>query len=160
LQAARRSLQKEGKTVEAKKLFRGLGRETTRKQFGEMGQKIAIFKKWNSALSPKFALWQEKTTAMKEEKIQLVHPAGKKLPRIDKSKYDEMKKAIFASLKKGPLTHMELHQMVLDTFKKNKVKFEGAIEWYMEGVKLDLEASKQIKRLNEKPPYQWRLIKK
>jgi uncharacterized protein DUF6958 len=97
---------------------------------------------------------------MKEEKIQLVHPAGKKLPRIDKSKYDEMKKAIFTSLKKGPLTHNEMHKMVLDTFKKNKIKFEGAIEWYMEGVKLDLEASRQIKRLNEKPPYQWQLIKK
>jgi uncharacterized protein DUF6958 len=97
---------------------------------------------------------------MKEQKIQLIHPAGKKLPRIDKSKYDEMRRAILDALKNEPLTHKEMHNMVLASFKKNKIKFEGAVEWYLEGVKLDLEAAKQIRRLNEKPPHQWALVKK
>jgi len=97
---------------------------------------------------------------MKQEKIQLIHPTGKKLPRIDKSKHDIMRKAILSSLKKGPLTHKEMHQDILRDFQKNKIKFDGAVEWYMEGVKLDLEATGQIERLNDKPPHQWKLIKK
>ena len=97
---------------------------------------------------------------MKEEKIQLTHPHGKKLPRIDKIKFDVMKKAILSSLKKSPLTHKEMHQMILRDFHSNKTKFDGAVEWYMEGVKLDLEATGQIERLNEKPPHQWKLMKK
>lgn len=97
---------------------------------------------------------------MKEEKIQLMHPEGKKLPRIDKSKYDVMRKTILSSLKKGALTHTELKDAILLNFKQKKIKFEGAVEWYMEGVKLDLEAIKQIERFNEKPPYQWRIVKK
>jgi hypothetical protein len=48
---------------------------------------------------------------------------------------------------------------VLLDFRKNKTKFQGAVEWYMEGVKLHLEATKQIERLNEKP-LQWKLMKK
>ena len=102
----------------------------------------------------------EKRSSMKEEKIQLMHPAGKKLPQIDKSKYDKMRKAILDSLRKGPLTHKEMHHSVLEAFHKGKVKFEGAVEWYLEGVKLDLEAAKQIQRLNEKAPHQWSLVKK
>ena len=96
---------------------------------------------------------------MKEEKIQLIHPAGKKLPQIDKSKYDKMSNAILNSLKKEPLTHQEMHHSVLRVFRKNKIKFEGAIEWYMECVKLHLEASQQIQRLNEKLPHQWKLAR-
>lgn len=96
----------------------------------------------------------------KEEKVQLMHPAGKKLSRIDKSKYDRIRTAILGSLKKAPLGHKEMKDAILLDFKKKKIKFEGAVEWYMEGVKLDLEATKQIERLNEKPPHQWRLMKK
>jgi hypothetical protein len=95
---------------------------------------------------------------MKEEKIQLTHPAGKKLPRIDKSKYDQMRKAILDSLKKGPLTHKQMHETILRAFQKNKIKFEGSVEWYLEGVKLDLEATKQIQRLNEKLPHRWQRV--
>jgi Family of unknown function (DUF6958) len=68
---------------------------------------------------------------MKDEKIQLLHPPGKKLSRIDKSKYDEMRRAILDASKKEPLTHKEMHDMVLARFKKSKIKFEGAVEWYL-----------------------------
>lgn len=91
------------------------------------------------------------------EKIQLLHPEGKKLARIDKNKYDVIRKAILRALKKGPLQHKELQEAVVDDFKKRKTAFEGAVGWYMEGVKLDLEATKVIVRLHNKPPHQWQL---
>jgi len=92
---------------------------------------------------------------MKEDKIQLLHPAGKKNVRIDKKKYDVIRKALLRSLKTGPLTHKELLGAIHEDFQKNKTKFDGAIEWYMEGVKLDMEATKEIERLYEKPPHKW-----
>jgi hypothetical protein len=97
---------------------------------------------------------------MKEEKIQLLHPAGKKNVRMDKKKYDVIKKAILRSLKIGPLKHKELLEAILMDIRKNNTKFDGAVEWYMEGVKLDLEATKQIERLYEKPPHKWSVLKK
>ena len=93
-----------------------------------------------------------------EQKIQLMHPAGKHAFRIDKNKYDILRKAILRSLKVGELTHTELYKAVLADFKKNKTKFEGAIQWYMEGVKLDLEATSAIERIIGKPP-KWRIKK-
>ena len=91
------------------------------------------------------------------EKVQLLHPEGKKLARIDKDKYDVVRKAILQALKKGPLRHKELLEAVLADFKKHKTKFEGAVEWYMEGVKLDLEANKLIVRLKDKASFLWQL---
>jgi hypothetical protein len=97
---------------------------------------------------------------MKEEKIQLLHPLGKKNVRMDKKKYDVMRKAIIHSLERGPLKHKELLEKIHNSFQKNKTKFDGSVEWYMEGVKLDLEATKQIERLYEKPPHKWSISKK
>lgn len=91
------------------------------------------------------------------EKVQLLHPEGKKLARIDKEKYDVIRKAILQALKKGPLRHKELLEAVLSHFKKNNIRFEGAVEWYMEGVKLDLEATKVITRVKDKSTLQWQL---
>jgi len=34
--------------------------------------------------------------------------------------------------------------------KSNKIKFEGSVEWYMEGTKLDMESHKIIKRITDK----------
>ena len=95
-----------------------------------------------------------------EERIQLKHPAGKHAVTMAKDKYEVMSKAIIKSLKKhGDVTHTEMTQAVKDYFKKNKIKFEGAVEWYMESVKLDLEANKIIERISGKPAqkYKWRL---
>jgi RNA:NAD 2'-phosphotransferase (TPT1/KptA family) len=86
-----------------------------------------------------------------EPKLQLRHPTGKKAVSMDKEKYDTLKKAILSCLKaNGDLTHKELQQAVIKDFKKNKIKFEGSVEWHMEWVKLDLEARKEIKRIGEK----------
>lgn len=94
-----------------------------------------------------------------EDKIQLKHPAGKHAIRMDKSKYEVLRKAILKNLKKDSLTHTELFNAVKTDFKDRKIKFEGSVEWYMESVKLDLEATKQIERLVEKPP-KWRVANK
>jgi hypothetical protein len=68
-----------------------------------------------------------KITTMKDEKLQLLHPAGKKNVRMDKKKYDVIRKAILRALKTGPLTHKELLGVILTDFRKNKTKFEGAV---------------------------------
>lgn len=88
-----------------------------------------------------------------EQKIQLIHPAGKKAVSIDKGKYDLLKKALLNYLKtKGESTHSEIEQAVTEDFKKNKIKFEGSVEWHLEWVKLDLESRKEIKLISDKPP--------
>ena len=95
-----------------------------------------------------------------EQKIQLTHPQGEKAVRIDKVKYDTMKKAILKNLKKNvELTHTEMLKCIVEDFKKNKVKFEGAVGWYMEWVKLDLEANKIIERFTDKSKLKFRLVK-
>ena len=95
-----------------------------------------------------------------EERIQLKHPPGKHAVTMAKDKYDVMSKAIIKVLEKyGEVAHTEMRQAVNDYFKKNKIKFEGAVEWYMESVKLDLEANKIIERISGKPSqkYKWKL---
>jgi hypothetical protein len=84
-----------------------------------------------------------------EAKIQLLHPAGKKAFKIDAGKYKVMSHAIIHCLKKQALTHKEMLDAINAYFKKGKIKFEGSVEWYMEGVKLDLEAKKIVKRIKE-----------
>jgi hypothetical protein len=82
-------------------------------------------------------------------KIQLSHPEGKKAFNIDAEKYEMMSKAILQCLKGHTLTHKEMLEAINVDFKKNKIKFDGSVEWYMEGVKLDLEAKKIVKRVKD-----------
>ena len=78
------------------------------------------------------------------EKIKTLHPAGKTGVHISKHKYDQVKNAIIGQLLvKGPLTHTELTKLVEHDLKHN---FNGSIPWYVEAVKLDLEARKLIVR--------------
>jgi len=77
-----------------------------------------------------------------EQKIQLKHPAGKKAISMDKQKYSAIKKSILNCLKvKGESTHSDFLKTITEDFKRNKTLFKGSIEWHMEWVKLDLEAS-------------------
>jgi len=94
-----------------------------------------------------------------EQKIQLLHPAGKHAVRIDRIKYDAMQSAVFNSLEKGELTHTEMLEAITENFKKNKIKFEGSVEWYMESVKLHMEAMKIIERVSDKSRLKFRLAK-
>ncbi|MEP7266454.1 MAG: hypothetical protein ABI844_02425 [Saprospiraceae bacterium] len=91
-----------------------------------------------------------------EQKIQLKHPEGKKAINMNKSKYDALKNALLIHLKKkGELTYVELLDAITEEFKKNKIKFEGSIQWHMEWVKLDLEANKIIQRVKNTTPQKY-----
>lgn len=93
-----------------------------------------------------------------EQRIQLKHPEGKKAVSMNESKYDTLKHALLNHLKKkGELTHIELLDAITEDFKKNEIKFEGSIQWYMEWVKLDLEANKIIERVSRTSPQKYTL---
>jgi hypothetical protein len=96
----------------------------------------------------------------REKSIQLKHPAGKKTISMDKSKYETIRKVLLDCLKtKGESTHAEILKTLTQYFKKNKTKFEGSVEWYMEWVKLDLEARKEIKRIRDKSLIKFAVIR-
>jgi hypothetical protein len=93
-----------------------------------------------------------------EDKIKLLHPGGKNAVKIDRKKYEILNKAILHCLaKKDALTHTEMFEAVKAYFEKNKIVFEGSVQWYMESVKLHLEATKAIQRITEKIPHKWKL---
>ena len=69
-----------------------------------------------------------------------------------------MSKAITQCLNKQALTHKEMHEAVNNYLKKSKIVFEGSVEWYMESVKLHLEAKKIVKRIKEGSKLKFQLI--
>jgi hypothetical protein len=87
-----------------------------------------------------------------DHKIQLLHPGGKHAVRIERNKYDLLRNSILECLKSGgELTHTELTHAVTEKFRMNKIEFEGSLEWFLESVKLDLEARKEIQRKGKSP---------
>jgi len=91
-----------------------------------------------------------------DEKILTLHPRGKKGVRVSRAKYDVMKATIVDVLEEKPgLTHPELTDAVEDRLEG---KFGGSIPWYMESVKLDLEARKAIKRVLKGKAETYRLV--
>lgn len=92
--------------------------------------------------------------------MQLRHPAGKKAVSMDKTKYDVLRTVLLGRLTtKGESTHAEILQTIAEDFERNKTKFEGSIEWHMQWVKLDLEARKEIKRIENTSPIKFALVK-
>jgi hypothetical protein len=83
------------------------------------------------------------------EKILTQHPKGKKGVNISKEKYNIIKKAIINQLESNELSYTLLTENIK---KKLEKKFEGAIGWYVETVKLDLEAKKIIERIPKTKP--------
>ncbi|MCI0348805.1 MAG: hypothetical protein L0Z53_05210 [Acidobacteriales bacterium] len=87
-------------------------------------------------------------TPMTEQKILTKHPLGKSGRSISREKYESLKRAILAALRRQDLTHTEL----LRQLNKNlKGQFAGNVSWYGETVKLDLEARRIIERTSAKP---------
>ena len=80
------------------------------------------------------------------DKLLTKHPQGKKGVNIDRAKYDTMRATILRVLAREPLTHNELTTAVEAALQG---KFDGSIPWYMESVKLDLEARKTIRRVKD-----------
>ena len=75
---------------------------------------------------------------------------------MSKVKYDTLKEALLNHLKRnGESTHKEIWETISEDFKKNKIKFEGSIQWHMEWVKLDLEANDIIERVPNTSPQRY-----
>lgn len=85
---------------------------------------------------------------MKKEKILTKHPYGKTGRNIDLEKYETLKAAILAALRKKELTHTELFAVLNSRLAG---KFDGNVSWFGETVKLDLEARGTIERTDAKP---------
>jgi len=88
---------------------------------------------------------------MTTEHIQTLHPdPDKQGVRIEKAKYDVIRKTILSVLKQnGGMTFTELAAWVEDELRG---KFDGSVRWYLMTVMLDLEARGEIRHvLNTNP---------
>ena len=91
---------------------------------------------------------------MNEEKILTKHPQGKNGVRISKNKYEIIKSTMIRCLSTKDLTHLESTNCVNE---RQRETFEGSINWYIETVKLDLEARNIIERVKEMKTEVYRL---
>jgi hypothetical protein len=91
-----------------------------------------------------------------EQKIQLKHPQVKKAVSIDKYKYELLKKEIVKYLtENSDGAFSDILKAIAQDFKKNKITFDGSLNWYLEWVKLDLEARGIIKRVPKTAPQKY-----
>lgn len=91
-----------------------------------------------------------------ERMIQTLHPEGKKNFKISEAKYTTLKRAIIRCLKtRGELAHTQLLRCVAEGL---GASFDGSISWYMETVKLDLEARGIIERVKGSQPQRFKLV--
>ena len=87
----------------------------------------------------------------KEERFQCLHPKGKHAPSISIDTYTLFEKAIIEILKqKQPIAFYELVEEIEKYFKKHKIKFVGAIDWFGISIKNHLEAIGIIESYTEK----------
>ena len=92
------------------------------------------------------------------DRIMTKHPEGKHGVNIEREKYDLIKTAIVAQLKKMPeQTFRGLQAAVTNELKG---KFDGSIGWYYTTVKLDLEARKIVRKVDGKGPQRLALTAK
>ena len=79
------------------------------------------------------------------DKIMTLHPDPNKAGvNISREKYDIIRNEITSVLRKDELTHSDLNNRIKSRIKK---KFDGSVSWYVETVKLDLEARGKIERV-------------
>ncbi|NLX47040.1 MAG: hypothetical protein GXY70_02540 [Euryarchaeota archaeon] len=97
----------------------------------------------------------EDVALMDGKKVLTLHPQGKKGRSIDRRKYELTRLAILQCLENDDMTQDELVRCVVE---RPKGKFEGSKGWYMESVKLDLEARKGIERYRSKPRDRYRVV--
>ena len=86
---------------------------------------------------------------MNSERIQTLHPEGKKGVNILRTKYEPVRSAMLESLRAagGVLTHTEL----MNTVSERLDDFQGSVTWYAETVKLDLIARGTLSRSKGSP---------
>lgn len=82
---------------------------------------------------------------MPEERIETLHPQGKKGVNILKRRYDLIKDYIINTIKKRrEITFEDLSDLAVEELTD---KFDGKVLWYIVTVKLDLEARGLIERI-------------
>jgi len=59
---------------------------------------------------------------------------------------------------KGPSTQKEILQAITENFEQNNIVFDGSVKWHMEWLKLDLEAGKEIKQMDQNSPVKFSLV--
>lgn len=89
------------------------------------------------------------------DRIQTLHPTGKQGVNIEKEKYGIIRHAILKYLDSEKLSFSSLKISVEKTLEN---KFDGSIGWYVETVKLDLEARNIIKRIPDTKPQLYQLV--
>ena len=95
-----------------------------------------------------------------EQKIQLKHPQGKKAVSMSKDKYELLKTEVVKYLTDNPDgTFSDLSKTITQNFMERKIKFDGSLNWFLEWVKLDLEAQGIIKRVPKTTPQKFMLNK-
>ena len=85
-----------------------------------------------------------------KDRIRTLHPEKKQGVSISREKYEIIRKAILATLRRQKeITFMNLTRAVEKEVNGN---FEGSVNWYVTTVKLDMEARGEVKRvLNSRP---------
>lgn len=97
---------------------------------------------------------------MEEQKIQLKHPQGKKAVSINKDKYDLLTSETVQYLTENTDgTFSEISKSIVQSLKDKKIIFDGSLNWYLEWVKLDLEARQIITRVQKTSPQKYTLTK-
>ncbi len=88
------------------------------------------------------------------DKIEALHPEGKRSLSIDRHKYEQIRDAILDAL----LTHGEISFQELSAAVSERLPdFEGSVRWYVTTVKLDLEARSVIERVEDANPQRLRI---
>ena len=84
-------------------------------------------------------------------KVECLNPNTGRTMNIDKGIYDLISRAIRQSLKQGqPLTFSQMVESIHDYIKREKIKFEGSVDWYAISVKHDMHARGMIEVVTEK----------
>jgi hypothetical protein len=81
--------------------------------------------------------------------------------RVTKEKYDTIRKAILASMPKGPgsITFAELVAGITPRAGKELFPKKGSVSWYTKVVQLDLEKKGLIRRIPGSVPMRFRRVK-
>jgi hypothetical protein len=92
-----------------------------------------------------------------KDTICTLHPQKKQGVNISREKYEIIRKAILAELKK----QKEMPFMKLSRAVEKEVRgtFEGSVTWYVTTVKLDLEARGEVRRVPNSRPQLVKLVK-
>ncbi|WP_028296882.1 DUF6958 family protein [Olivibacter sitiensis] len=95
------------------------------------------------------------------EKLQMKHPdPTKKTVAMDKDKYDTLKNALVSIMKsQKEMTFKEMLKGVTDELARQKVTFQGNVQWHLAWVQMDMEAGDELSKNNKVSPQTFSLAK-